>query len=194
MGDVEQIVFSILSVIGILFTVRIFFRVRGQLKELFDDPNKITPPGKLVYRDLKKGNYYIFVLSTYAIKRLFRKIMPNLNLIEGAEFRVRNLTDDREIELEDITRRYCKRFGNRFSTVGMYSVRKFRLDCGGDVELEVSGGRFEGDGNRVFISGSIAPGAGLVFGIIGRMLLLILALGVLHIVIMNILERLGVVY
>jgi len=72
-------------------------------------------------------------------------------------------------------------------------VRTFRLDWGGDVELEVSGGRSEDNDCKVFISSSKLPGAGLVFGTVGRVFLVILVLGALHIVIMNILERLGIV-
>ena len=72
-------------------------------------------------------------------------------------------------------------------------MRKFRLDWGGDVELEVSGGRSEDNDCKVFISSSKLPGAGLVFGTVGRVFLVILVLGALHIVIMNILERLGIV-
>jgi|LFRM01.1.fsa_nt_gb hypothetical protein len=193
MGDVEQVVFAVLLAIGILFIARTFLQAGRRLREFFDDPNKITPPGKAVYSDLREGTYYIFVLSRYAFTRFVRRMMPNLDLIDGMEFRVRNLNDDREIELEEFTGRNCVRFGNKRSKKGIYSVRKFRLDWGGDVELEVSGGRSEDNDCKVFISSSKLPGAGLVFGTVGRVFLVILVLGALHIVIMNILERLGIV-
>ena len=91
--------------------------------------------------------------------------MPNLDLIDGMEFRVRNLNDDREIELEEFTGRNCVRFEIKRSKKGIYSVRKFRLDWEEMLNSEVSGGRSEDNDCKVFISSSKLPGAGLVLGL-----------------------------
>lgn len=188
MGDVKKVVVAILLTIGALISVIIFLQARGKFNDFIDDPNKISPPGKAVYSDLKEGTYYIYIMSQHA----FRGSMHNLDLIDGMEFRVSNLTDNREIVLEDITGRGRVHFGKR-SARGLYSVRKFRLDWGGDIELEVSGGWSENNDSKVFISRSKMPGMDLIYGAFGRIFLLFMVLGVLQIVIMKILKRLGVV-
>lgn len=192
MGDVEQVVFAVLLAIGILFIARTFLQAGRRLREFFDDPNKITPPGKAVYSDLREGTYYIFVLSRYAFTRFVRRMMPNLDLINGMEFRARNLTEDKEIELEDFTGLYCMHFGGRKSTFGVYSVRFFPLHSQADVELQVSGGLSDDNNAKVFIFRSMSPGAARILVFASLMYLRLMTLGVLLVAMRYILEMLGV--
>ena len=187
MRNTKKIVSAIMVVIAISYIVISLWDYSGRKKEFFDDPDKITPPGRAVYSELEKGTYYIFVLSRHALLSNQVTIIDR-DLIDGMEFRVRNLTDDKEIALEDITGRFTIRTGRRS---GIYSVRKFRLDSRGDIELEVSGSSFESDDVKVFISSKMIPAAG-GFEVFGRMFLVVLVLMVLQIVIIRILKRLGV--
>jgi len=199
MGDVEQVVFYIIFALGILIAVRMYMQAYRKYREFINDPDKITIPGKGVYKDLKKGKYYIFVMHPRAFyPTLFvskRSSVPrrcNYEIIDGADFKAREVADDTEIELEDCKGKYYVVFGRR-STFGAYSVRSFRLERDGDVELEVLSERDKDDGGKVFISSKRVPDAVPVLKLFGMMFLLILAMGALHILIMYILEQMGVV-
>jgi len=192
MDDVVGIAFAALFAVSIFILAGMFWQAQRNLRKLLNDPYKITPPFKAVYSDLKKGYYYIFVLHQHAFIRSSRRMMPNLDLINGMEFRARNLTEDKEIELEDFTGLYCMHFGGRKSTFGVYSVRFFPLHSQADVELQVSGGLSDDNNAKVFIFRSMSPGAARILVFASRMYLRLMTLGVLLVAMRYILEMLGV--
>ena len=74
-----------LFAVSIFILAGMFWQAQRNLRKLLNDPYKITPPFKAVYSDLKKGYYYIFVLHQHAFIRSSRRMMPNLDLINGME-------------------------------------------------------------------------------------------------------------
>ena len=192
MADTQNIVDAVLVVVGILLTALIIWRAWKRYMALQNDLDMITMPGTAVFRDLKRGRHYIFVMHPEA----FNRITPgfkfcNLDIINGADFKVREASDGREKELADCTGRFFVRFGvdrPRSTMRGAYSVRSFLMDREGDVELEVTGGNPEYMDAKVFISKSKSPLAGTFLRYIGLIFLLILVLGAAQIVISYLLK------
>ncbi|NMA35107.1 MAG: hypothetical protein GX940_11275 [Clostridiaceae bacterium] len=197
MADAQKIADTILVAVGILLSAMIIWRTWKKYMAFHNAPNMITMPGTAVFRDLKRGRHYIFVMHPEAFKRVppgFK--FCNLSIIDGADFRVREASDGSEIELEDCTGRYLVRFGGRRirkTVPGVYSVRSFLMDREGDVELEVTGGNPEYMDAKVFISKSKLPLADTFKRSIGLIFLLILLLGAAQIVIMYLLEQAGII-
>lgn len=151
--DEKLYLILLLLVLAISLITLLFNRTWKQIKRFYERLNKISIPNTIVLKNLNKGKYYIFVDHPNAIlPTAFAKNKCNFKIASRINCEIRELSSNKNIELDDCTGDYSARYYRIFSA---YSIRSFWISNPSDIKLEVWFKHSMDKDTKVFISKSL---------------------------------------